>query len=467
MEPLMMLIGRIFLPFLLSLFFFSAVSFAKPEINQAPRVLTFSEVTKLGEAQRSLYMKSLSTSLMEIEEREKKQSGKEAALESTESAFQVSQLQILKFLSLIEVSWAVNNCPPGYGRIEIPMSGQVIECGKRRESRSEAGAACEGNDTNMGTACLMSQPPRCTTYCQANPNRPGAQSAPAPAAPREPSAADICKLGGGQLNNQTCTCLPQGNVQYQWRPDARVCARSLPQGQRCLENESLVSPGVCRRGRSDQGSTPSTEVECLPRSCQVTREVNNDYRDRFRANPDLRRRCINAGMVTNYDYSVMRCPSISRASIGGFTTEACPARHTVCNPLVFGLKPDFKPICVRLGQATTRACAAASAEAGARSLFSHRPPGATEANLVTAWDEFREQFNSLCMADDISKNFHCVECGIIATRNHEFMNQLRQGSSANIPRSLCADVTPRSQQQGPGAQTPARPASSRAGEATR
>jgi hypothetical protein len=275
------------------------------------------------------------------------------------------------------------------------------------------------------------------------------QSPSGPPSPPSPPAGNSnesdCTRAGGSFSKGVCTC----GERYTYRAAPPRCTREKGSAG-CFANETEEGDLCVVRPPAQ----PPAE-SCVPQQCTVNREVQNDYSQKFRERPTGggTRRCINAGMVTDYDHDNPHCPRVPRAEMGGFRTEDCPARHTICNPLIFGLLPGNKPLCVPVGWATTRRCDQESRKQNALDIFTSRPPTLTEDQLRREWDKFREEFKSLCVDDDTSRNFHCVECGVIARRNAEFLRQMgdQTGGSSVKRNRLCGPT------EAPRAPTPRAP----------
>ena len=421
-----------------------------------PQVLTFAELKKLSPENRALYLETLKEALQEIEELHQKRTKDPKKSKSTsahnnsphfpfrDAAPFLSLLANPAWANLETASSAGLTCPDGYDRGQDTFGD--LRCFRKERSDNRRRPECRSNEKSAGIVWNPEQQGwerTCWVDPIKRPHPPAADgpssgtppperiSPPPGSLPRGNVTEADCRAAGGTFENGYCKC----GEQYTFRSNPPSCSRD--------KGTAGCSPGESEDGNYCVRRPPghSTPEQCIPRQCTVNREVQNEYSQRFRQRPEggVSRRCINAGMVTDYDHNNPHCPRVPRAELGGFTTEDCPPRHTICNPLIFGLLEGNKPLCVPVGWATTRRCDQESRNQNARDIFTNRPSNLTEEALRREWDRFRNEFKSLCAEDETSLNFHCVECGVIARRNAEFLNQMEnQAGGSSVKRtSLC------------------------------
>lgn len=108
----------------------------------------------------------------------------------------------------------------------------------------------------------------------------------------------------------------------------------------------------------------------------------------------------------------------------------------MCNPLLFGVKPDGKPLCVALAQNVTTECWSQANKTGnnskkvAEQLLGQSAEMEAMGidNVADRWRELRTNIGSLCARGSASLEFHCNECTAMSL----------QISSMNMA-STCAD----------------------------
>lgn len=212
---------------------------------------------------------------------------------------------------------------------------------------------------------------------------------------------------------------------------------------------------------SGGGQCAPIPVECKK---AATADEFRKYRETFYQNGS-HHTCIYAGNISKY-MSATKAPGqcerpstntlanvLKKAGAGNVGDLSCSGKGVPCNPLLYGVQKDThdafcsSPRTVN-GKGPTEQCDSLSTEETRASDFlDQQIPG-----IQNLWDEFRAGFNSICKEDESSRNFHCVECGVIAKRLPE-VNKL-VFNSCDGPNATAKKAAPAGGGNAPSANPP-------------
>lgn len=132
--------------------------------------------------------------------------------------------------------------------------------------------------------------------------------------------------------------------------------------------------------------------------------------------------CVIAGMISQLDSRNRRCQPVMSAG----DLKCSEQGQSICNPLLFGTRPDGSPVCVGRGQSVTKQCSKLSSTLDVNRYLASAPAGVQER-----WDEFKRSLSSLCQAGTVQARFHCQECNVMRQRLAEIHARYGFGCSAD------------------------------------
>lgn len=152
--------------------------------------------------------------------------------------------------------------------------------------------------------------------------------------------------------------------------------------------------------------------------------------------------CVIAGMVSQImSTRGSKCAPVSEFPISTGKLRCSQVGQTMCNPMLFGIRPDGNPICLGRGASVTRQCSELSSPRDADRYLSRAPNGIREM-----WDEFRSNLAGLC---DVKKaasaslpQYYCNECNVLRQRIADLNSQYRGGCKDPEAKALTESVKP-------------------------
>lgn len=421
-EKIPQMIGAMFL-------YFGLACAAQAAGYQAPKILDYDELMELTTGARAEYMLGLQDMLEDFEALHSDHNQSAAAARGRKLIATLLSLQVLPQAQAISAGAHANRgnsatesslCPVGNPNYYV---GETREHGLRCYLRSgilrQDETQCPNGHENLGTSWFL----RCAlpkgkwnVAIPANPGRERGQAPRPQGQPRCPSnylprsnrGEPGCALNDGEKRTEC--------------PPGHERSGSSPEADCMLKDPSKAVP---LNPRQDPN-------RCKPQQCNNT-EAIEDLKERAyprsQAGGGRETKCINAGVVTSFDFNRRVCPPVLKLEIAG-TTYTCQPGQTLCMPLVFGVDAQGKGICVPISHRTTRACDQKRAEGQNNGQWKDlmKPE---DAKTREAWNKWAEELTRLCVTNEDTGVYHCTECGILAKHVSQ-LNQLLNRSRGQV-----------------------------------
>lgn len=195
-------------------------------------------------------------------------------------------------------------------------------------------------------------------------------------------------------------------------------------------------------GRGPACGDTSVSCEMQTHSTKSMDEYRQAYRAEMEALPREKRLCVIAGFTSVLN-SRKKCTPITEWEVGGKWKGRCTGSNTMCNPLLFGVKSDGKPICVPLGMTVTTECWSQATKMGntakkvSEQLLGKSPEMESMGidNIADRWSQLRKNIAALCNRGSASLEFHCNECTSMSI-------QIKSMNMASVCADQCGRVDP-------------------------
>lgn len=204
--------------------------------------------------------------------------------------------------------------------------------------------------------------------------------------------------------------VPQNNIEKQNQPEKTSKVDTSPKTGTPNKKVEAQSRSVAQGHGEVQRQ--GVQDACVPQACQGIREGDREKKEAFKRTGE--KKCINAGMVLNFNHATGKCPIFRGPKKFGATTYGpCEQGETMCMPMVFGAYADNTAICVPIAVVTTRECE--NRRQSAVMSGNHKDvSNAEEHGIKEEWDTFVEDLKRLCVDNKESAEYHCNECLTIA-----------------------------------------------------